>query len=204
MEAGKILDHDLACEMFICMPIDTQISFLKAMRPDVQEKFMLEIEAYKKHTSEIKNTDQELLDSPDAIAPGKGISFHKFEHPDYRILKTFDNPNPKNDFEITVPFDELSAVCPLTSYPDLYYIVIKYTPNKACIESKSMKFYFQSFRNEGMFIEALANRIADDWTKACEPKTFKLSITMKARGGIALNVEIKRPSYISFPTGEKK
>jgi 7-cyano-7-deazaguanine reductase len=84
--------------------------------------------------------------------------------------------------------DELTAVCPVTSQPDLYVVSIEYWPQALCLESKSLKLYLSSFRNEGVFCEALAVRIRDDVADALELPAEKVRVMLeqKARGGITI------------------
>jgi 7-cyano-7-deazaguanine reductase len=84
--------------------------------------------------------------------------------------------------------DELTAVCPITSQPDLYVATISYRPEALCLESKSLKMYLSSFRNEGAFCEALAVRIRDDVAQVLELTTDRVEVTLrqKARGGITI------------------
>lgn len=156
-------------------------------------------EACKIHVKELqkeidkgKVKEEKLLNDDKAILPGSGISYHQFKKPDSRILKTFDSPNTKRKFTVVFSTKELTALCPLTGMPDYYTLEISYVPNKKCIESKSAKFYFHSFRDAGMFIEALTNKIADDWDKVCMPKYLKVTNTMASRGGIPITVIVER------------
>jgi len=139
-----------------------------------------------------QDLEQKLLEDSKAMEPGSGVSFHQFKEPDARILKTFDSPEQTLSFIVTFSTKELTALCPLTSMPDYYMLEIEYMPNQLCIESKSAKFYFHSFRDAGMFIEALTNKIADDWNKICKPKYLKVTNTMAARGGIPITVVVER------------
>jgi 7-cyano-7-deazaguanine reductase len=84
--------------------------------------------------------------------------------------------------------DELTAVCPITSQPDLYVATIEYWPQTLCLESKSLKLYLSGFRNEGAFCEALAVRIRDDVAEALQLPPDKVQVTLeqKARGGITI------------------
>jgi 7-cyano-7-deazaguanine reductase len=84
--------------------------------------------------------------------------------------------------------DELSAVCPVTGQPDLYVASIEYSPGTVCLESKSLKLYLATFRNEGAFCEALAVRIRDDVAAALELDRDHVTVTLeqKARGGITI------------------
>lgn len=132
-----------------------------------------------------------LLMYEKSLLPGMGVSWFDFDKPDVRILRTFDAPS-QEVFKVDISTEELTALCPLTGFPDFYNIHVQYIPKLKCIESKSAKFYFQSFRGQGMFIETLTNRIADDWMKACSPKYVKVTCTMKARGGIPITVVAKR------------
>jgi 7-cyano-7-deazaguanine reductase len=84
--------------------------------------------------------------------------------------------------------DELVAVCPITGQPDLYVATIEYWPQALCLESKSLKLYLSSYRNEGVFCEALAVKIRDDTAEALELPADKVRVTLKqkARGGITI------------------
>src|ERR1700720_96783 len=91
--------------------------------------------------------------STDFVALGQPGNDH------YAGLESFENPGVA-DVELTS--DELTAVCPITGQPDLYRVTIGYKPDARCLESKSVKLYLASFRNEGVFCEALAVKIRDD------------------------------------------
>src|SRR5438132_1914561 len=78
------------------------------------------------------------------------------------ILETFDNPKPGRDYEIKFVFPEFTSVCPVTGQPDFGTITVVYVPDKKCVEMKSLKLYFFSFRNKGVFYEAVVNEILDD------------------------------------------
>jgi 7-cyano-7-deazaguanine reductase len=84
--------------------------------------------------------------------------------------------------------DELTAVCPITNQPDLYVATVEYSPEALCLESKSLKRYLNSFRNEGGFCEALAVKIRDDVAEALELPRDKVRVRLeqKARGGITI------------------
>ncbi len=142
----------------------------------------------KKYSKENKDKEKEFLESPDALLPGNGVSWYKFSKPDYRILKTFDSPEQVEKYTVKFVTEELTALCPLTSFPDYYSLEVQYVPQKLCIESKSFKFYCQSFRDEGMFIETLANRMVEDLVKVCDPEWLQLEIVMNPRGGVKMEV----------------
>ena len=103
-------------------------------------------------------------------------------------LELFDNPRPGRDYTITIRCPEFTSLCPKTGQPDFGEIVIEYCPDKLCIELKSLKFYMQSFRNEGIFYEALTNDILDDLAGACRPSWMKVTSKFTPRGGIATEV----------------
>jgi 7-cyano-7-deazaguanine reductase len=103
----------------------------------------------------------------------------------YAGLETFANPGVSR---VEMRSDELTAVCPVTSQPDLYVASIEYWPEALCLESKSLKLYLSSFRNEGAFCEALAVRMRDDVAEALRlpPDKVRVTLEQKARGGITI------------------
>jgi len=107
----------------------------------------------------------------------------------YAGLETFDNPGVAR---VELESDELTAVCPITGQPDLYRARIEYEPEALCLESKSLKLYLASFRNEGVFAEALAVKIRDDVASALELAHGRVHVTLvqKARGGITLSAQV--------------
>jgi 7-cyano-7-deazaguanine reductase len=109
-------------------------------------------------------------------------------------LETFPNPAPKRDYWIHFETDDFTSVCPVTGQPDFARIDIDYVPDRLCIESKSLKFYLASYRNERAFNEAVTNRILDDFIKACRPRQAIVTAQFSARGGIALTVRVEYPN----------
>jgi 7-cyano-7-deazaguanine reductase len=103
-------------------------------------------------------------------------------------LELFDNPRPGRDYVITIRCPEFTSVCPKTGQPDFGTITIEYTPGKSCIELKSLKFYMQSFRNQGIFYERLTNDILDDLAGVCKPVWMKITSQFTPRGGITTDV----------------
>ena len=103
-------------------------------------------------------------------------------------LECFDNPEPGRDYTIKINCPEFTSVCPKTGQPDFGEIVIEYCPDKLCIELKSLKFYMQSYRNKGIFYEALTNEILDDLVGACGPRWMKVRSQFTPRGGITTEV----------------
>jgi 7-cyano-7-deazaguanine reductase len=100
------------------------------------------------------------------------------------VLELFDNPNPERDYVITISCPEFTSVCPRTGQPDFGEITIEYCPDRTCIELKSLKYYMQSYRNRGIFYEALTNEILDDLSGKCRPRWMKVTSKFTPRGGI--------------------
>ena len=103
-------------------------------------------------------------------------------------LELFDNPSPERDYVITIKCPEFTSVCPRTGQPDFGEIIIEYCPDKLCIELKSLKLYMQSYRNKGIFYEALMNDILNDLVDSCKPRWMKVNSRFSPRGGITTDV----------------
>jgi 7-cyano-7-deazaguanine reductase len=112
--------------------------------------------------------------------------------PDRSTLEPFPNPSPGSDYSVRLDCAEFSSMCPLTGQPDYGSFSIEYAPAALCLESKSLKLYLASFRNEGAFWEDLSNRIADDIFAVLEPKWLELRGQMNVRGGIAISTVVRR------------
>jgi 7-cyano-7-deazaguanine reductase len=104
--------------------------------------------------------------------------------PDAKLLECFDNPSPKRGYLIEHISDEFTSVCPKTGHPDFGTVTLRYAADKKCVELKSLKLYYQSFRSEGIFYEAVTNQIADDLAKAMKPRWMIVETDWKGRGGI--------------------
>ncbi len=103
-------------------------------------------------------------------------------------LETFPNPSPGRDYEIAIRCSEFTSVCPKTGLPDFGEVRITYVPGDRCIELKSLKFYMVAFRNQGIFYEAVTNRILDDLVAACRPRRMRVVGDFSVRGGITTQV----------------
>ncbi len=99
-------------------------------------------------------------------------------------LETFENPHPQRDYVIRHVAPEFTSVCPKTGQPDFGTIEIEYVADALCVELKSLKFYLQGFRNEGVFYEDVVNRILDDLVAALSPRTMKVTGSFAPRGGM--------------------
>src|SRR4029077_11226725 len=113
--------------------------------------------------------------------------------PNEARLETFPNPAPRRNYRIHFETDDFTSVCPITGQPDFARIDVDYVPERLCVESKSLKFYLASYRNERAFNEAVTNRILDDFVKACAPREAIVTAQFSARGGVALTVHAEHP-----------
>ncbi|HEY0928811.1 MAG TPA: preQ(1) synthase [Gemmatimonas sp.] len=118
--------------------------------------------------------------------------------PKPELLEKFPNPYADRDYEIYMETDEFTSLCPLGGVetdaielklleggaPDFATIRITYTPDVHCIELKSLKLYFWSFRNDGIFYERVVNRILDDLVEAVSPRAMTVVGDFKVRGGL--------------------
>ena len=112
---------------------------------------------------------------------------------DVALLEVFPNPSPARDYTIEIDAPEFTSVCPKTGQPDYGTICISYVPADYCVELKSLKFYLQQYRNQGIFYEALTNRILDDLVRACQPRRMTVASRWNPRGGISTNVIASYP-----------
>jgi 7-cyano-7-deazaguanine reductase len=111
--------------------------------------------------------------------------------PEFRDqLETFENQFPQRDYTIEIRCPEFTSVCPKTGQPDFGSLTFIYTPDKKCVELKSLKLYLQQFRNEGIFYENATNRILEDFVATIEPRRVVLIAEFSARGGITTTVTV--------------
>jgi len=117
-------------------------------------------------------------------------------------VETFQNPAPGRDYEIVHTAPEFTSVCPITGQPDFATITVTYVPDALCLELKSLKLYFVSFRDQGIFYEAAVNRILDDLAAACRPRRLVVRGDFRVRGGISSVVTATWPSERSPSPGK--
>ena len=103
-------------------------------------------------------------------------------------LDVFPNPSPKRDYVIQFQVPEFTCNCPLTGQPDFAHFTIDMIADKLCVELKSLKLYFWSYRNEGAFHEKVTNTILDDIVAATDPRFIRITAKWYVRGGIYTNV----------------
>jgi 7-cyano-7-deazaguanine reductase len=99
-------------------------------------------------------------------------------------LETFENQYPEREYLIEITCPEFTCLCPKTGQPDFATIKLSYVPARTCVELKSLKLYFWSFRDEGAFHEAVINRILDDLVAATHPRRMTVVGDFYVRGGL--------------------
>ena len=109
-----------------------------------------------------------------------------------RSLETFPNRNPERDYVVELNTSEFTCICPKTGQPDFAEIHIRYVPDEKIVESKSLKLYLWTFRDEGTFHEHFANRL--------NPRWCRVEVDFNARGGIGIVVTAEHgtPPEIAF------
>ena len=103
-------------------------------------------------------------------------------------LDTFPNPAPQRDYLVHIEVPEFTCLCPMTGQPDFATMLLDYVPDKRNVELKSLKLYMWSYRDQGVFHEAVTNRILDDLVKALAPRFLRLTARWYVRGGIFTTV----------------
>ena len=103
-------------------------------------------------------------------------------------IEIWTNEYADRAYTVDLNFPEFTCICPKTGLPDFAAINIRYIPGASCLELKSLKMYFISYREVGIFHEHLVNKILDDCVKACGPRWMRVEVVMNPRGGIATNV----------------
>jgi len=103
-------------------------------------------------------------------------------------LHVFPNPAPERDYVIRFEVPEFTCNCPLTGQPDFAQFTIEMVCDELCVELKSLKMYFWSYRNEGAFHEKVTNTILDDIVKATAPRFVRIHARWNIRGGIYTTV----------------
>ncbi len=116
---------------------------------------------------------------------------YEYHQPNPGLLETFPNQYPYRDYETEFVFKEFTSLCPKTGQPDFATIKIKYCANEKCIETKSLKLYFLSFRQYGSFMETITNKILEDLVEVCSPRRMTVIANFNARGGTLINVVAK-------------
>ena len=104
------------------------------------------------------------------------------EHINSKFLKVFDFNSTQQ--YIKTETNEFSAVCPFSGLPDIAYIKVEYYPTgNLCIELKSLKYYFNSFRNVGIYQEGATKRIFEDLKSKLKTRRIRVTSIYNIRGG---------------------
>lgn len=111
--------------------------------------------------------------------------------PNASLIESFATPS-STPFVIEHVGEEFTSVCPMTGHPDFGVVTLRYQPaaagtpagSRGCVELKSLKLYYQSFRNEGIYYEGVTNRIRDDLVAALSPVWLQIVTDWRGRGGI--------------------
>ena len=105
-----------------------------------------------------------------------------------KTLETFPNPAPGRDYVVHIEAPEFTCLCPMTGQPDFATLVLDYVPDRRNVELKALKLYLWSFRDQGVFHEAVTNRILDDLVAALAPRYLRLTAKWYVRGGLFTTV----------------
>lgn len=123
-----------------------------------------------------------------AKAEGRNYAKETIESIETKVLEVFEYKGNKQ--VITIETKEFSAVCPFSGLPDIADVIIKYIPENHCIELKSLKYYFMSFRSVGIYQEAVTDRIYNDLKNILKPSKIYVKTLYNTRGGIDVISEI--------------
>ncbi len=113
--------------------------------------------------------------------------------PNDSTLETFGNPS-RRPYWIRFYASDFTSLCPITGQADFARISIDYMPAARCLESKSLKFYLASYRDERAFNETVTNSILDALVRACRPRKMIVKAEFAPRGGIALTITATHPA----------
>jgi 7-cyano-7-deazaguanine reductase len=134
-----------------------------------------------------------------------------------KALQVFPNPAPQRDYVIEMHVPEFTCLCPLTGQPDFAQFTIEMVADRLCVELKSLKMYFWSYRDEAAFHEKVSNTILDDIVKATRPRFVRITAAWNVRGGITTRVVVEHrkkgwlpqprvevaPHAVSAPAGRR-
>lgn len=102
-----------------------------------------------------------------------------------KLLEVFENAYPERDYTVIHTAPEFTSLCPKTGQPDFAIITMEYIPDKLCVELKSLKFYLNSYRNDGIYFESVTNKILDDLVEVAKPRYMLITAEFNVRGGIS-------------------
>ena len=125
--------------------------------------------------------------------PGKYTDKHAVSGVHERLPKIDTWPNQYPGYEIEIVMPEFTSVCPKTGLPDHGTLRLIYTPDKLCLELKSLKMYMLAYRNLGIFQENIVNKFLEDVVRAAKPVRASVTGEFASRGGIATKVTARWP-----------
>jgi len=108
-----------------------------------------------------------------------------------QYLDTFENPQTETDYTIQIRIPEFTCLCPLTGQPDFAKFLIEYVPDNLCVELKALKLYLSSFRDKGVFHEAITNEILSDIATLLKPRFMRIVADFNVRGGMYTHVIVE-------------
>jgi len=116
--------------------------------------------------------------------------------PEDAIIDVFENKRQTRDYLVEFHCGDFTSMCPITQQSDFAEVEIQYIPDQNCIETKSLKYYLQSFRSQKMFNEEIVNKILNDLSQACKPKWMLVVGSFAPRGGISLTTTAEYPDLV--------
>lgn len=117
-----------------------------------------------------------------------GDSASKPKTPESSLIEVVANPHPEVPYLVRFTCPEFTSICPVTGQPDFAHLVIDYVPRDYLVESKSLKLYLTSFRDEGSFHEDCTIKIALRLVKEMNPVWLRIGGYWYPRGGIPIDV----------------
>ena len=142
-------------------------------------------------TSKSKLQNPKQITNPKSQYEGLQDNIQELKLPKIEVA---ENLYSDRDYSIHIEFPEFTCVCPKTGLPDFANIIIDYVPNNKIVELKSLKLYFISYRNLGIFHENVVNKILDDLVTVCKPRSAKIAGEFNVRGGIKTTVSAEYSS----------
>jgi 7-cyano-7-deazaguanine reductase len=138
-----------------------------------------------------------MAKTPGSSFPASSSPRYTAEHAssglDHQFPEIETWPNQFRGYEIVVDDPEFTSVCPKTGLPDFGNIVIRYQPDRLCLELKSLKEYLQTYRNLGIFQENIVNQVLDDVVRSAKPVWVEVKGEFRPRGGISTVVTARWP-----------
>ena len=108
-----------------------------------------------------------------------------------QLLERFVNRHPQHEYLVELDCPEFTCLCPITGQPDFARLTILYSPRDHLVESKSLKLYLYSFRNQGAFSEDVVNTIARDLFTLLQPRWLEVRGEFLPRGGISIKPSVR-------------